>query len=127
MTFLLFSLTFRVPSMSNRAQVSIHKKVFLLIVLFSRIVLLLPGSAQAPAKLNPVVAVAVGLVLDQPSFFSTLLKKLILSPSVSIFKFLLSQDKGRGFLGPRATSRLLETPQQLNILKFPIYLFTNKI
>ena len=29
--------------------------------------------------MNHVVAAAAGLVLDQPSFFSTLLKKLILS------------------------------------------------
>ena len=42
--------------------------------------------------MNHVVAAAAGLVLDQPSFFSTLLKKLILPPSVSIFKFLLSHD-----------------------------------
>ena len=40
--------------------------------------------------MNHVVAAAAGLVLDQPSFFSTLLKKLILPPSVSMFKFLLS-------------------------------------
>ena len=39
--------------------------------------------------MNNVVAAAAGLVLDQPSFFSTILKKLILPPSVSIFKFLL--------------------------------------
>jgi len=42
--------------------------------------------------MNHVVAAAAGLVLDQPSFFSTLLKKLILPPSVSILKFLLSHD-----------------------------------
>ena len=42
--------------------------------------------------MNHVVAVATGLVLDQPSFFSTRLKKLILPPSVSIFNFLLSSD-----------------------------------
>ena len=35
--------------------------------------------------MNHVVAAAAGLVLDQPSFFSTRLKKLILPPSVSIF------------------------------------------
>ena len=43
--------------------------------------------------MNHVIALAAGLVLDQPSFFSTLLKKLILPPSVSIFKFLLSHDR----------------------------------
>ena len=42
--------------------------------------------------MNHVVAAAAGPVLVQLSFFSTLLKKFILPPSVSIFKFLLSQD-----------------------------------
>ena len=59
--------------------------------------------------MNHVVAAAAGLVLDQPSFFSTRLKKLILPPSVSIFKFLLSHD--RPLHSPRCSwvSRILSS------------------
>ena len=43
--------------------------------------------------MNHVVVAAAGLVLDQPSVVSTLLKKFILPPSVSIFKLHLSHDR----------------------------------
>ena len=47
--------------------------------------------------MNHVVAAAAGLVLDQSSFFSTLLKKLILPPMISHFS--------RNVVGPRGAKR----------------------
>ena len=43
--------------------------------------------------MNHVVAAAAGPVLVQPIFFSTLLKKLILPPSVSILKYVSNRSK----------------------------------
>ena len=69
--------------------------------------------------MNHVVSAAAGLVLDQPSFFSTLLKKLILPPSVSILKFLLSHD--RPLHSPRCSwvSRILSS-QNLHSRSFDL-------
>ena len=77
--------------------------------------------------MNHVVAAAAGLVLDQPSFFSTLLKKLILPPSVSIFKFLLSHD--RPLHSPRCSwvSRILMSQNLQSKSKYVKSIITSTI